>query len=111
MLPHRPCVHGSLRAEPLVGLHTSRLTSVAAGGDGKVDYEPMVDAARYADTALYVGEMNGCGKVMEVLLAHGGTDVNAVDLHGWTALQGAAENGHGDVVKQLLAVGDTVDGA
>ncbi len=59
------------------------------------------------ETPLYLGARKGYTEttVVEALLAHPKTDVNAANDTGWTALHGASLRGREDMVKLLLLAG------
>jgi len=63
-----------------------------------------VNAAHDGSTPLYVAASQGRWRVVELLLAQPGVDVNVVRRSGETALFAAAEGGFGGVVDRLLAV-------
>lgn len=54
---------------------------------------PLIEAAKAGDT-----------RTVQIILEKG-TDVNAVDLNGWTALIHASKKGYLPIVKALLAAG------
>ncbi|GFF94054.1 hypothetical protein IFM60648_10288 [Aspergillus lentulus] len=58
---------------------------------------------RYGFTALHQAAYDGCLSILNMLLAHPGTDINAKDEWGTTPLWWATKSGHCLVVKRLLA--------
>jgi|GEM_PF-336412 ankyrin repeat protein len=53
-------------------------------------------------TGLHKAAAKGDTEIIKLLLAHGGVNVNLVDIQGHTALHGAMQNGHIDTIKVLL---------
>ena len=56
------------------------------------------------DTALARAPYKGRGSTVSILIQHG-ADINRQNKYGWTALYGAADSRHNDVVLMLLQAG------
>ncbi len=71
--------------------------------------EANVEAQTQSAAPLYYAALYGFWEIVDVLLADGGVDVNAVGGTYGTALQAASANGHLETVKGLVRHGADVD--
>ena len=65
-------------------------------------------AADYGFTALFWASARGNKNAVKLLLAQPGIKLDSIDIDGDTALMGAAEHGHAEIIEMLLKAGANV---
>ena len=98
------------------GGEPAKAASVGSGNESLAMVTVLIEAGadvnspdpEYGDTALFWASYKGNKDLVKLLLAQPGIKLDVINIDGATALMGAAEKGHLEIVEMLLKAGANI---